>query len=292
MSVQRPEALDQRIVLRDGRRLGFAEWGDPAGTPVFFFHGMPSSRLNGHADQSVLDRHRVRWIAVDRPGMGLSDFQPRRRLLDWPDDVVQLADGLGLDRFSVVGNSAGGPYAAACAYKIPVRLDRAGIVSGVAPFDRLPAEEQRMRETFADRRAPWLGRAKLAGMAAAARRWPGWTYGQAIKSMPEADRILASRPSVRDALLEAFLESVRSGTRGVDHEMRLHARPWGFQPEEITIGVDLWHGDQDASVPLAHAQLLADAIPVSRLTVHPGAGHLLIDACFEEIVSVLVPVDS
>src|SRR5438067_1134403 len=110
--------LVQVVSLRDGRQLGFAEWGDPAGAPVFFFHGMPSSRLNSHADPAALDTHHARWIAIDRPGMGLSAFQPRRMLLDWPEDVVQLADALGLDRFAVVGNSAGGPYAAACAFRI------------------------------------------------------------------------------------------------------------------------------------------------------------------------------
>jgi pimeloyl-ACP methyl ester carboxylesterase len=157
VSISHPKVLDQTVVLRDGRRLGFAEWGDRTGTPVFFFHGMPSSRLNGHADPSVLDRRHVRRIAIDRPGMGLSDFQPERKLLGWPDDVVELADRLGLDRFGVVGNSAGGPYAAACAYKIPARLTHVGIVSGVAPFERLSREDQRRRETLFDRRGAVAG---------------------------------------------------------------------------------------------------------------------------------------
>ena len=254
---------------------------------MFFFHGMPSSRLNGHADPTVLVAHEARWIAIDRPGIGLSDFQPQRTLLDWPDDVVQLADAFGFDRFGVVGNSAGGPYAAACAYKIPERLTHVGIISGVAPFDRLGAHDQRQRETFLDRRAPWLGRARTAAMAVAARRWPEWTYEQVMKDMPEPDRIIASRPEVRDVLVGAFLEAVRSGTRGVQHEMAMHAKPWGFQPEEITIEVEIWHGDQDTSVPLSDAELLAEAIPNSNLTVCPGVGHLLIDGCFEEILSAV-----
>jgi uncharacterized membrane protein len=42
-------------------------------------------------------------IALDRPGMGLSDYQPRRTFVDWPDDVNQVAAALGLDRFAVLG---------------------------------------------------------------------------------------------------------------------------------------------------------------------------------------------
>ncbi len=248
---------------------------------------MPSSRLNGHADAAVLVAHRSRWIAIDRPGIGLSDFQPRRTLLDWPEDVVELADALGFDRFGVVGVSAGGPYAAACAYKIPERLTRVAIVSGVAPFDRLRTEEQRKRETFVDRRAPWLERAKTAAMAAAARRWPEWTYAQVIKGMPEPDRVIASRPEVQAVLVEAFLEAVRSGTRGIEQEMAIHTQPWGFQPEDITIEVEIWHGDQDTNVPVTDAELLADAIPNRHLTVCLRAGHMLIDRYFEEILSAV-----
>jgi pimeloyl-ACP methyl ester carboxylesterase len=46
---------------------------------------------------------------------GLSDFQPHRRLVDWPDDVSAFADALGLARCAVLGMSAGGPYVLACA---------------------------------------------------------------------------------------------------------------------------------------------------------------------------------
>ena len=77
----------------------------------------------------------VRLIAIDRPGMGLSAFQPRRSFVDWPDDVVEVAATLGLDRFAVLGISGGGPYAAACAWKLADRLTGAGIVSSLAPFD-------------------------------------------------------------------------------------------------------------------------------------------------------------
>jgi pimeloyl-ACP methyl ester carboxylesterase len=72
-------------------------------------------------------------IVPERPGFGLSDFQAGRTLLDWPDDVAALADHLGLECFGVFGLSADGPYAAACAYKIPQRLTRAVLSDSLAP---------------------------------------------------------------------------------------------------------------------------------------------------------------
>lgn len=82
----------QSLRLEDGRSLGFAEWGDHAGTPVFHFHGSSSSRLERPVDPGSLEG--VRLVTVDRPGHGLSEFQPERRLVDWPSDVTHASSEL------------------------------------------------------------------------------------------------------------------------------------------------------------------------------------------------------
>jgi pimeloyl-ACP methyl ester carboxylesterase len=104
---------DHQIELRDGRQLGYVEAGDPDGHPIFYFHGFPGSRLEIELSGVDVAPLGARLIGVDRPGMGLSDFAPHRYFGDWPEDVSQLADALGLDHFSVVGVSGGGPYVAA-----------------------------------------------------------------------------------------------------------------------------------------------------------------------------------
>jgi pimeloyl-ACP methyl ester carboxylesterase len=45
----------------------------------------------------------VRLISPDRPGIGLSDPQPDRTIRDWADDIADLLDQLGVDRFAVMG---------------------------------------------------------------------------------------------------------------------------------------------------------------------------------------------
>lgn len=125
--------VGQQIRLRDGRCLGFTEFGDPSGPPVMEFHGGPGSRLPvGHGQHLPF-----RWITIDRPDMGLSDFQPGRSLLDWPDDVRELADALELNTFAVAGISSGAAYVLECAFAIPDRLTGPGIVSGVSPPTKL-----------------------------------------------------------------------------------------------------------------------------------------------------------
>lgn len=129
--------LNQTIILTDGRLLGYDEYGPADGNPLFYFHGTPSSRKDWLAlgNEGLPEKLGMRVIAADRPGMGLSSFQSGRRIGDWPADVVALADALEIDRFAVFGYSGGGPYAAACAQKIPQRLTAVGIAAGEGPAD-------------------------------------------------------------------------------------------------------------------------------------------------------------
>src|SRR5215471_4610530 len=102
-TMNRYNTFNKVISLRDGRTLGYAEYGDPNGKPVFFFHGLPGSRLQRHPDESIATGLGARLITIDRPGYGLSDFQQARTLLDWPDDVTQLANSLRIDQFAAIG---------------------------------------------------------------------------------------------------------------------------------------------------------------------------------------------
>ena len=114
--------LNQQITLPDGRRLGYDERGPSDGKPLFYFHGSPSSRVesNLYVNDELLQSLNIRLIVVDRPGIGLSDFQKDRLLLDWPQDVLALAEHLKIERFPVLAYSLGGPYGAACAYTMLV----------------------------------------------------------------------------------------------------------------------------------------------------------------------------
>src|SRR5512147_1031413 len=103
-------ATNKTLTLKDGRTLGYAEFGEPTGTPVIGFHGMPGSRLMMQTLEKAAQINSVRLIAPDRPGYGLSQANPHGTLLGYVDDVVQLVDALQLDRFAVLGVSGGGPY--------------------------------------------------------------------------------------------------------------------------------------------------------------------------------------
>ena len=62
-------------MLCDGRPLGYAEFVDPDGKPILYFHGAHSSRPSGKVLAPVATKVNARVIAVDRPGFGLPDFK-------------------------------------------------------------------------------------------------------------------------------------------------------------------------------------------------------------------------
>ncbi|KAI1272960.1 Alpha/Beta hydrolase protein [Xylaria sp. FL0933] len=130
-----PPRHSQTLKLADGRMLGFAEYGSPTGKPIFFFHGFPSSRLEAEGILKLVPRKDLRIIAPERPGFGLSTFNPRHRVTDWPDDVRALAAHLGLNRFTILGGSGGAPYALACARSLPAEMISAvGLLAPAAPW--------------------------------------------------------------------------------------------------------------------------------------------------------------
>jgi pimeloyl-ACP methyl ester carboxylesterase len=293
MKTLNTEDVGTTLQLRDGRLLGYAEYGDLTGQPVFLLHGFPDCRITRNPDDALTASLRVRLIIPDRPGIGLSSFKPARSLLERVDDVAELADALGLARFAVLGWSAGGPYALACAYKFPERLTGVGVACGFTPMDRPWATEgmsKQMQQGIAlMRRLPWMTRLVTASVRGQYRKDPEKAFQKQFgQSISAADAQVLAQPEIRANLLAGAVEAWRQGARGPALEGELlFARPWGFRPEEITRDVFLWYGDADAVVPLQMGQYLAAAIPRSHLIICHGQGHLLLVQRWEEILRTL-----
>lgn len=257
--------------------MGFAEFGDPRGKPVFYFHGFPGSRLEAQVAADLASRHMARLIAVDRPGYGLSDFKPDRLIGEWPADVLEFADSLRLGRFIVLGLSGGGPYAAACALKIPDRLISVGIVSGMGPPEAL-AQSGSMTwmnraALFLARRIPVLVDWACAGFARSIRRRPDRVISRLRRLVSPVDREVLNRKEFQETLCRSFREAVRLDSRGPARDLFLYARPWDFRLQDIKMPVHLWHGELDRIVPPSLGRFQQGAIPNCRATYYGQEGH-------------------
>jgi len=280
----------QVLMLRDGRRLGYAEFGDPQGAPVIFLHGWCGSHLTRHPDDRHTAELGIRLITVDRPGVGLSDRKRGRRLLDLAADLRQLLDSIGIERVGLVGHSGGGPHALACAVQIPERLTRLGVVCGFAPMNRPGASEgmsQEMRMVVPLLgRLPWLARPMLRSLPDRYRRDPRAAWdGQFGRNLPPSDRAELERPGVRDNILAAAVNAFAAGSDGVADELPLFlGRQWGFNPADIRVPTWLWYGTADVIAPVQMGRYLASVIPEAHLTEYSGEGHMVYVTHWDEIM--------
>ncbi|MCA1764780.1 MAG: alpha/beta hydrolase [Desulfobulbaceae bacterium] len=238
---------------------------------------MPGSRLEGRLLDRAARQANLRVIAPDRPGFGRSDYKAHRKIADWPGDIAELADSLGLDSFAVVGNSGGGPYAAACARYLGPRLTGTTLVCGLGPIAAtgdLAGMGPWIRFVFNLARRPRLPLSPLVALIAfCLRHFPEQALTFMALKASAADREVLRQSGPRQILKDSFREAVRQGWRGGLLELRLFSRPWGFRLEEISSEVRLWFGGRDRTVPPRMGEAQAAALPNCRRRYYPEEGH-------------------
>lgn len=285
--------VDTTIRLPDGRALAYAEYGDPQGAPVMLFHGLPGTRRSWGLLPGEPFPPTLRIIAPDRPGYGGSDPRPDRTLIDWAEDVAALAENLDLTRFGIVGVSGGGPGALACAFKMPERVVRVGVIVGPAPTDApgVFAGMSGLNRFFLRLawRAPRLSALNTRLIALVIRRDPGRYIRLMQRKVHNVDRTVLAQPGVRDMLVRDFAEALRRGGQGMVDDMAAnHGRPWGFALDQIEAPVQFWYAALDRSVPPAMGKYLAEQVPGSEFNLIENAGHLWPLTHIREVLNALV----
>jgi len=275
--------------LNSSRYLSYCIYGNTDGEPVFYFHGFPGSyheiKMNdGDKIAKVLN---IRLIAVNRPGYGDSDSQPKRSLLDWPDDIAELADSLGINKFSVIGCSGGGPYVIACAYKISDCIKKAGVVSGMGPVNA-PG----VKEVASWSIVKWTGFIQnviFKAMKKMVESHPDKFLFNMNKALPEVDREFLKNPETFNNFIMSLKEAFRSGYKGAKQDAKIYKSNWGFQLKDVHHQLYLWQGEQDLNVKTKTAKYVASQLPDCVPKFYPDEGHLsLIGNNFQEILETLI----
>lgn len=271
--------LDACVRLPDGRQLGYAEYGDRTGRLVLYFHGTPGSRMEAHLISEAAEAAGVRLVAVERPGIGLSDYQAGRTILSWTADVEQFVKGLGYESstFGVVGMSGGAPYALACVLRMPQRITHTAIVSGHTPMCSPGVEpgNQDQRIAFICRR-PRLGAIGLNVAIRMLHRDPNRFVERASEAWSAADRdLILSHAEYRNLFLRTVSEATRSGSAGLLTAIQLLGNAWGFELRDLPkTSLSIWHGGCDPIAPPSMGKYFQQQIPGSELFMDDKAGHL------------------
>lgn len=290
----------QTLKLPDGRVMGFSEFGDPEGTPLLYFHGYPSSRLEGVGMDRVACKRNLRVFTLERPGFGISTPQPNRRVIDFVEDVEFFTGYMGLKRVAIMGGSGGGPYALACAHELPSDiLSAVGLFASGGPYDKswegIPMKSRYgyvaakyapsvlgAIGTGAIGTAKWALRGPLstsfdAALARERKRQGGSLSGKTVEE-------------AREESIRTMFEGFAQGSDAFVEEANVLAvRPWGSELENIDFPIQIWHGEKDTNAPIQWIRNMAQRLPHSHLTEYPGVSHYSMIKHLEEVLAELVP---
>lgn len=232
-------STDQHIILKDGRKLGFAEYGKRDGHPIIYCHGSQSSRLEMHYDMSFARDNNLRIITIDRPGHGLSDFNPNGSILNFAKDVKELTESLKIDTFSVAGMSAGSPFALGIGYLFSKNVQNISIISGFAPYNSESkshlSKAVKIMLSLA-KNFPFLLRTLLKIQAKQLATKPQKKLQGFLKIMSAPDQEVLKNKSVMHVIEKMFVEAFKSGSQGVAYEIsNLLVREWNFELNKIQV---------------------------------------------------------
>jgi pimeloyl-ACP methyl ester carboxylesterase len=270
----RPEILK----LANGARIAISEYGDPHGTPVFFCHGWPSSRTMAELVHDAASELGARIISPDRPGIRDSEFQPDRRLVDWPGFLSEIADGFGIERFRILAISGGAPYAYASGWKTPERVEKIAVVSGAPPLDELKDRAgllpiHRRMLALRERRPGLLKWLFYLARPFVAMRMPIRLRPLLLKFLQPCDANVLRESRAFDVCFESARQAWRSSAKGVMTDAEIYATPWGFALEDVRVRVALWHGAKDRTFAPRLAEDVARRLPNCEYHLVEGAGH-------------------
>lgn len=279
---------NESIQLSDGRTLSYAVYGSPVPrTTIIYMHGFPSSRLEGKLWHSKCATRGIRLISPDRPGSGLSSFQPNRSIIDWPADILFLTEHLKIDQFYLLGVSGGAPYTLACIHRITKeRILGATLASAIYPT-KLGTEGMMLQSRLLFWIAPWMtGLTSLLfdSLVGNAARHKNPSIFEDLVAKDIQSRHIEDQKAIKDPInwpicVAMGREAFREGSRGASWEARLYGSDWGFDLGDLNVDYEgvrltIWHGDEDVNVPVSMAQRASYMMPGSELHIKHGDGHV------------------
>lgn len=281
---------DHLLTLPDGRNVSYSDSGPRTGRCVLLCHGLPGARVQVPST-AVLDTHGIRLIIIERPGLGRSSPQPVRTIAGWSTDVNAVLAAASVDTVTLVGYSAGTPYALSYASLYPERVRCIHLVSGMAPS--AAADIQKM--TTMNRLFHSLGNSLPPSMRRTVARAASVLIGKGERAATFGIKIMRTTfTAAENSFIDAadgvvfrtmLAENFRQGYDGYLVDMGLVTTHWPIAYEQIPHPVYAVYGSDDLITPPSVVQDLQAVLPQTTVSVIPDAGHLMIFTAWDDIIS-------
>ena len=274
------------FTARDGRKVSYGWFGDEDGATVVHCHGGAESHVF-EVDPEWTASQGVRVVTPNRPGFSTSEPSGDRDIAWWTDDLVALAEHLGVDRLSVLGWSAGGPHALAAGARCADLVSAVTVVASPAPLEHAPQLKERLSPTMqmlADGAASDAeGTSAFVGQVAQA--WVGDPDAFIFSgTLAPADREVLDDPTLGGNLRAQILEGLKT-TDGIARDSVALYKPWGFAVDDVAVPTSIWHGTEDGVTHVENGRWLAEHIPGAQLHELDDGGHFILLSQWREILA-------
>ena len=272
----------QVVTLAAGSETAVVDTGPQDGIPVLFVGGTGTSATAVVLVEflsSAREALGIRLLSIDRTGYGAAPLDPTAGYDEFATTALEVLDDFDAERFSIVGISGGGPYAAAVAARAGARV-RSIHLGAAYTGDPIAGRLQQLKGLRPDVR-----RLAAASSVADPVAWWDFPADAAVHRIPGF-----VETAVADSVRAFHIGDGRADSDGLEHELDLFSTPTVTDVSAITAPVFLYYGDEDTKVPFAYADQWVERFPnVAADRRFTGVGH---DVHYRHWGQVLVDIAS
>lgn len=252
--------------------MDFNEYGNPAGKPVVYFHGVPGSPSEASVFDAPAREQGLRILCFDRFAIdhAITDADYYRQIAQAVSETVQGA------RVDFIGFSLGTHTALEVAALMPGQVRSLHLVSAAAPLDGGDFLDQMAGKAVFSlaQRSPGLFQWLVRWQALLAKRAPQLLFRMLFASAQGQDRELVKSPEFKALICQVLQQCFAQGTTGYTRDIQQYLHPWSASTFACEADVCLWHGAEDNWSPFAMSAYLAERFPSNtRVERMEGLSH-------------------
>ncbi|MFV3385840.1 alpha/beta fold hydrolase [Pseudomonas sp. NY15364] len=237
----------------------FSEYGNPAGKPVVYFHGVPGSPSEASVFDAPAREQGLRILCFDRFAIdhAITGADYYRQIAQAISETVQGA------QVDFIGFSLGTHAALEVAALMPGQVRSLHLVSAAAPLDGGDFLDQMAGKAVFSlaQRSPGLFLWLVRWQALLAKRAPQLLFRMLFASAQGQDRELVKSPEFKALICQVLQQCFAQGTTGYTRDIQQYLEPWSAGVFASEANACLWHGTADNWSPFAMSTYLAERLP-------------------------------